>query len=280
MDVFQQSTLLRCADRLLDLSEPQVMGILNCTPDSFYDGGRWSDETLALQQAESMLEAGAAILDVGGYSTRSGAAEVSEAEERARVVPIIAAIRQRFPEALISIDTFRASVARAAVEAGADLVNDVSAGLWDEALLPEVARMKVPYILMHVKGKPQTMQVNPQYEDVVAEVWDFFVERIRVARQCGIREIVLDLGFGFGKNVQHNYLLFKKLHLYKALGLPILVGVSRKSMIWKYLDITPEQALPSTSVLHFAALQQGAHLLRVHDVREAVQAIRIWQALR
>ncbi len=252
------------------------MGILNVTPDSFFDGGRYNHADALLAQAEKMLTDGAAILDIGGASSRPGAAEVSEAEELSRVLPAVEAIARRFPEALLSVDTWRASVAEAAVGAGAHIVNDISAGRFDPAMYPTVARLGVPYILMHMQGAPQTMQQKPNYNDVVTEVLDFFLREIAHLRALGVKDIILDPGFGFGKTVQHNYELLRNLHVFSAVtGLPVLAGVSRKSMISKVLNVPTAQTLNGTTVLHTIALQQGARILRVHDVKEAVEVVQL-----
>ena len=400
------ATTLNCRGRLLDISRPVVMGILNVTPDSFFDGGRYAGRDAALRQAEKMLAEGAAILDVGGASSRPGAVEVSAEEEMARIVPVIAAIRQHFPDAFISVDTWRPEVAAAALEAGASILNDISAGLFGSVALgaappippgggedvsrpaftkstgatlpgapggeedvsrpaftkspgatlpgtpgggedvsrpafterpgttlpvppggeedvsspafterpgatlpgapggeesvsspafterpgatlpspppggPGGALPGAPYILMHMQGSPATMQQNPQYEDVVTEVLDFFIREVKKLRELGVRDIVLDPGFGFGKTVEHNYQLLKNLPVFRnVLGLPVLAGLSRKSMICKVLKVNPEHALNGTTALHMIALQQGAGILRAHDVREAVQVIRLWEQL-
>jgi dihydropteroate synthase len=271
---------INCKGSLLDLSRPLVMGILNVTPDSFYDGGRHTDEAAALRQAEKMLREGATILDVGGASSRPGAADVSEAEELQRVVPIVESVARHFPDALLSVDTWRARVAEAALAAGAHIVNDISAGNLDPALHVTVARAGAPYVLMHMQGAPGTMQQAPHYEDVVTEILDFFIREVEKLRALGIRDIVLDPGFGFGKTIEHNYQILRNLHVFQNVtGLPVLAGVSRKSMIYKYLGITPAQSLPATSALHMVALQQGARILRAHDVREAVEVIRLWEML-
>ncbi len=275
----QQSTL-NCRGQLLDLSRPVVMGILNVTPDSFFDGGRYTDEVSMLKQAEKMLAEGAVILDVGGASSRPGAAEVSENEELKRVIPVIEAIKSHFSEVIISIDTWRAGVAKTAVEAGASMVNDISGGQFDAKMFETVADLDVPYILMHIQGTPGTMQQNPHYEDVVAEVLDFFVQKIEKLRALGVKDIVLDPGFGFGKTVEHNYQLLKNLHVFgNVTGLPVLAGISRKSMICKVLKVNPKHALNGTTALHVIALQQGAKILRAHDVREAVEVIKLWEML-
>lgn len=271
-------TTLNCQGRLLDLSSPVVMGILNVTPDSFFDGGRYSGKDAALKQAEKMLSEGAAILDIGGASSRPGAAEVSEKEELERVVPVIAVIKSHFSEAIISVDTWRANVAKAAIEAGASVVNDISGGQFDGKMFETVAALGTPYILMHMQGTPGTMQQSPHYEDVVTEVLDFFIQKIEKLRAQGVKDIVLDPGFGFGKTVEHNYQLLKNLHVFgNVTGLPVLAGISRKSMICKVLKVNPEHALNGTTALHVVALQQGAKILRVHDVREAAEVIILWE---
>jgi len=270
---------LNCRGKLLSLQSPLVMGILNVTPDSFFDGGRYTEKEALLRRAGQMLEEGAAVLDIGGMSSRPGAELISVEEELRRVLPAIETIHQEFPEAIISIDTIRAKVAEEAVAAGATIVNDISAGAFDEALYETVARMQVPYILMHMKGSPKTMQDNPDYEDVLQTVLDFFIAEVGKLRELDIRDIILDPGFGFGKTVGHNYQLLKNMHIFKILDLPLLAGLSRKSMVNKVLKIKPEDALNGTTALNMIALQQGAKLLRVHDVRPAVEAIRLWQQL-
>jgi len=269
---------LHCQGRLLDLSRPVVMGILNLTSDSFYDGGRYTEEVSMIKQAEKMLAEGATLLDIGGASSRPGATEVNEPEELRRVVRAIETLQKHFPEALISVDTWRASVARAAIEAGASIINDISAGRLDPEMYPTVSRLKVPYVLMHMHGSPATMQQKPHYEDVVTEILDFFMEETQKLRALGVVDIVLDPGFGFGKNLAHNYTLLRNLHIFSAVtGLPVLAGISRKSMIYRPLGITAAEALNGTSALHMVALQQGARILRVHDVREAVEVVRLWE---
>lgn len=274
--------LLNCRGQLLDISRPVVMGILNMTPDSFYDGGRLDSKTAVLHQAEKMLSEGAAILDIGGMSTRPGAKEVPEEEELKRVLPAIAAIRGRFPEAILSIDTWRARVAREAIATGASIINDISAGKFDTDMYPLAGVLPgTPYILMHIQGTPQTMQQNPVYGDVVQEVLDFFIREVGQLRALGVNDIILDPGFGFGKSVAHNFQLLRHLHVFRqVLGLPVLAGISRKSMICKVLQVRPEHALNGTTALHIVALQQGAGILRVHDVREAREVIRLWETLQ
>jgi dihydropteroate synthase len=263
---------------MLPFDVPQVMGILNVTPDSFYAASRVAPEQL-LAQAEKMLCEGASILDIGGMSTRPGAAAVSETEELSRTINAVESIKKRFPAAIISIDTYRSRVAQEAVAAGASIVNDVSGGRHDALLLPTVAALGTPYILMHSIGDSVTMQQNPEYDDVTKSVLAFFILKIKELQALGIQNIVLDVGFGFGKTVADNYELLKNLEQFTALGLPLLVGISRKSMIYKYLQINPDEALPATSALHLFALQQGARLLRTHDVAEAMQTIELYKML-
>ena len=269
---------------MLDWSKPTVMGILNTTPDSFYDGGRYSGVNEALARAERMLEEGAGIIDVGGASSRPGADTVSEQAETMRVVPVVEAIHRRFPEVLISVDTWRASMAAAAVEAGARMVNDISAGAFDPALYPTLAELNrqasIYYVLMHMQGTPATMQLNPQYDDVVTEVLDFFLIKLHELRQLGLHDVVLDPGFGFGKTVEHNFTLLRQLFdFHIATGRPVLAGISRKSMICKVLGVKPEHALNGTTALHMVALQHGARILRAHDVKEAVETVKLWRVL-
>lgn len=270
---------LNCRGTLLSLQSPQVMGILNVTPDSFFDGGRYTRQDALLRQAEQMLKEGASILDIGGMSSRPGAEIISVEEELQRVLPSIEALHQAFPQAILSIDTIRGRVAEEAVGAGAAIVNDISAGAFDESMYPTVARLQVPYILMHMKGSPKTMQDNPDYEDVVQTVLDFFIAEVGKLRALDVHDIVLDPGFGFGKTVEHNYQLLKQMHLFKILDLPLLAGLSRKSMINKVLKTKPEHALNGTTALNMVALQQGAKILRVHDVRPAMEAVKLWQQL-
>jgi len=277
--MFHPQYTLRCGPHLLDLSEPQIMGILNLTPDSFYDGGAYGSVQEVVDRAGKMLEEGAAILDVGGMSSRPGAELIPESEELDRVLPGLEALRQAFPDALVSIDTIRAGVARKAIEAGACLVNDISAGRYDPDLFPLVAELKVPYVLMHMQGDPASMQKRPTYADVVLDVLDFFLEKVADLRRLGVVDILLDPGFGFGKLVTHNYQLLNGLHVFRMLDCPVLAGISRKSMICKVLKVAPAEALNGTTALHMVALQQGARLLRVHDVREARELIQLWREL-
>lgn len=270
---------LNCKGRLLSLQTPQVMGILNVTPDSFYDGGRFRHLDQAVRQAAQMLNEGAAIIDVGGMSSRPGAELISPEEELKRVLPVVEAVSRAFPEAIISVDTIRSKVARAAVAAGAHMINDISAGAFDDALYATVAELGVPYILMHMKGSPKTMQEQPAYADVVQEVLDFLIAEIGKLRALGVKDIIVDPGFGFGKSVAHNYALLKRLHAFQVPEVPVLAGLSRKSMIYKVTGGDAQSALPGTAALNMAALQQGARLLRVHDVKAAVDVISLWKAL-
>ncbi|TNE59207.1 MAG: dihydropteroate synthase [Bacteroidetes bacterium] len=273
---------LNCKGKLLDLSVPAVMGILNITPDSFYDGGVLSTPDTVLRQAEHMLNTGAAILDIGGVSSRPGAVDVSENEEEKRVLPAIEMVCRHFPEAIISVDTWRAGIAQKALDAGAVMINDISSGKYDSQMYSLVAAGSgIPYVLMHMQGTPQTMQKEPAYRDVVQEVLDFFILEVGRLRALGVRDIVLDPGFGFGKTVEHNFQLLQHLEVFsKVLQLPVLAGISRKSMICKTLGVKPKDALNGTTALHMVALQHGARILRVHDVPEAVEVLRLWQELK
>ena len=275
--MLHQQTTLVCKGKILDLATCKVMGILNITPDSFYAGSRIKGEDAILKKAGQMLEEGCSIIDVGGMSSRPGAAMISVEEELQRVIPAIAIILKHFPETIISIDTFRAAVAKAAVEAGASIVNDISAGNMDDQMFETVAALQVPYIMMHMQGTPATMQQNPQYENLITDILDFFVWKIEQLRTLGVLDIILDPGFGFGKTLQHNYQLLRFLHCLKLPGLPLLAGVSRKSMIYKLLDTSAEKALNGTTALHMLCLQEGVKILRVHDVKEAVECIRLWE---
>lgn len=277
--MFFKKLTLNCNGRLLSLERPAVMGILNLTPDSFYDGGRYASLDEAQRQVENMLSEGAAIIDLGGMSSRPGAAIIDLEEELRRVLPPLQLLTRSFPEAIFSIDTVRAEVARQAIAAGAAIVNDISAGSLDEEMYPAVAALGCPYVLMHMKGTPASMQAAPAYEDVVLEVLDFFIAEIGKLRQLGVRDIVADPGFGFGKTVEHNYELLKKMQVFQVLEVPVLAGISRKSMICRVLGVPPSAALNGTTALHMVALQQGARILRVHDVREAVETVRLWEQL-
>lgn len=263
--------------RLLELEKPLIMGILNITPDSFYKESRYPQAETYLFKAEQMLEEGAAILDIGGQSTRPRATLLTAEEEMKRVLPAIDEVLKRFPQAIISIDTFYAKVARAAIEHGASLINDISAGDMDPAMITIAGHLQVPYIAMHMQGTPATMQDNPRYEDVVREVLDYFIQKAAACKAAGIHDLIIDPGFGFGKTVEHNYVLLKHLETFHILGLPLLVGLSRKSAVCRLLHVKPAEALNGTTALHLLALQKGVHLLRVHDVKPAKEVIRIWE---
>lgn len=268
---------INCNGELIDLSIPKVMGILNVTPDSFFDGGRYTNDCEVLQRVEQMLTDGATFIDVGGYSSKPNAAAVTVQEEKARTIPVVASIVQHFPEAIVSVDTFRSDVAQLCLDQGAAIVNDISAGLLDPLMLKIVANYQVPYIMMHTKGTPQTMSALAQYDDLVKEILFYFSERIVAARSLGISDLIVDPGFGFAKTIDQNFELLRHLDIFKNLDLPILAGVSRKSMIHKTLQIKPEEALNGTTVLNTLALEKGAAILRVHDVKEAVETIKLWQ---
>lgn len=261
--------------KLVDFSQPMVMGVINLTPDSFYDGGKLTDANVAAEYAGKLVNEGASILDIGGQSTRPGAELISAKEEWERIKDPLAMIHERFPNAIISVDTFYAEVAEKAVGAGAAVINDVSGGNMDAQMFDTIGRLKVPYILMHMKGTPQTMQQDPHYENVVKEIMDFFVERIQKLTALGIADIIVDPGFGFGKTTEHNYELLSNLSVFKMLDRPILVGISRKSMVNTIIGTKPEDALNGTTVLHTVSLQNGATILRVHDVKEAVEVVKL-----
>lgn len=266
---------LNCKGRLLTIDKPVVMGIINTTPDSFYKESRSAGKDELLFKAEKMIHDGATVLDIGGQSTRPNSDRVSAGEEASRVIPAIEAIHHAFPDAFISVDTFYSAVAKEAVAAGACIINDVSAGTIDEAMISTVAELGVPYVLMHMQGNPQTMQKNPLYRDVVLDVFDFLSFKIKELHEAGIHDVIVDPGFGFGKTADHNFQLLKELSFFKQLQKPLLVGLSRKATVYRTLNITPEEALNGTTVLHTLSLMHGANILRVHDVKEAVQAIEL-----
>ncbi|SEQ87380.1 dihydropteroate synthase [Hyunsoonleella jejuensis] len=270
---------INCKGKLIDLSNPKVMGVLNVTPDSFYDGGTYTNEGSILKQVERMLREGATFIDVGAYSSRPNADHVSEDEELRRILPIIHLILDKFPETLISIDTFRSKIANACIKAGAVLINDISAGKLDDNMLETIAELQVPYIMMHMRGTPQTMQSLTEYDDLVKDILFYFSERITAARDLGIIDIIVDPGFGFAKTLDQNFELLNKLELFKIIEKPILVGVSRKSMIYKTLETTAKHALNGTTVLNTIGLQKGASILRVHDVKEAVECVKLVKSL-
>ncbi len=271
---------LNCKGRLLVVDKPLVMGIINTTPDSFYSGSRQEGIYAVLRKAEIMLKEGATILDIGGQSTRPGSEKLSEEEELKRVMAPMEAINKNFPEAFVSIDTYYSKVAERAVEAGASIINDISAGSIDTKMIIAVAALKVPYVLMHMQGTPQTMQLQPVYENVTREVLDFLIKKINVLRQAGITDIIVDPGFGFGKTIHHNFELLRNLPVFKMLNCPILLGISRKSTIYKTIGSTAEESLNGTTVLNTIGLLNGASILRVHDVKEAVETIKLFEAYK
>ncbi len=276
--VFNKKVTLNAGGKLIDLSTPKVMGIINLTPDSFYDGSRKPLVDEAVQLAGKMLADGATFLDLGAYSSRPGADDISVQEEMDRLLPVVEAIVANHPEAILSIDTFRSQVAEAAIKAGAHIINDISGGQLDAAMYNTVAKLQVPYILMHMKGDPQTMQQLAEYEDVFGEVYDYFASRYYQLKQLGINDVIIDPGFGFAKKPEHGYQLMNRLQEFEPLGLPMLVGVSRKKMIHGLLGVTAEDALNGTTALNAIALTKGANILRVHDVKEAVETVKIWEA--
>jgi len=270
-----RKTTLNLKGKLIDLERPAVMGILNVTPDSFYDPSRMSGKDAVLGQVEKFLEAGARFIDIGAYSSRPGAADISPDEELSRIIPAVEAIHQHFPEAILSIDTFRAVVAKNSIEAGAHIINDISGGALDEAMFQTVADLDVPYILMHMKGSPQNMHLDIAYDNLLLEVVDYFSKKVAQLRALGVKDIILDPGFGFAKKRHHSYELLNHMEDLKIFGLSMLAGVSRKSMIYQELGTTAADALNGTSVLNTIALLKGASILRVHDVKEAMECIKL-----
>lgn len=268
---------INCKGKLMDFKIPKVMGILNVTPNSFFDGGKYKTDSEFLNQAEKMLEEGASIIDVGAYSTQPNAPFVTENEELSRIVPIVDLLMKAFPETILSIDTFRSEVAKQCIESGAAIINDVSAGFLDEKMMEVVGRFKVPYIMMHMKGTPQNMQKFTDYDDVMKDMMYYFSERVEAAKSQGIIDVILDPGFGFSKTLNQNYEVLSKLELLQEFNLPILSALSRKSMLYKFLETEPSQVLNGTSVLNTISLLKGAQLLRVHDVKEAVECIKLTQ---
>ena len=265
---------------LLDLNKPKIMGILNVTPDSFFDGGLYNTEKKVDIQVMKMIEDGMDILDVGGYSSRPGAKEISINEEIDRVIPVVKFIRKTYPELILSVDTFRSEVARNCLDLGIDIINDISAGCIDKNILDVVAEYNCPYIMMHMKGTPQTMQINPEYENLIKELLIYFAKRIYLAREKGIIDIIVDPGFGFGKTLDHNYTIMKKIENFKLLDLPILVGISRKSFITKQLDIDKKDSLNGTTALNMYFLEKNINILRVHDVKEAKECIMLHEKIK
>lgn len=266
---------INCKGKLIDTSTPKVMGILNITPDSFFDGGNYKKESEIISQVDKMLSEGATFIDIGAYSSRPGASHISETEELNRIIPIVKLLIQHFPNITISIDTFRSKVAEESINSGASIINDISGGKMDEDMFTTVAKLQVPYIMMHMLGTPQNMQQNPSYTDVTKEVITFFANQLFKLHQLQVNDVIIDVGFGFGKTIEHNYELLKNLQLFESLDAPILAGISRKSMLYKPLKITPSMALNATTSANTIALLNGANILRVHDVKEAMEAINI-----
>lgn len=266
---------INCNGKLIDFYTPKVMGILNLTPDSFYDGGWYQTEKSILEKVEKMLLDGATFIDVGAYSSRPNASHISEEEELKRLIPIIDILLKNFPEVLLSIDTFRSKVAQQSIASGACMINDISAGEMDNNMFETIAKLQVPYVIMHMKETPQTMQQNPIYENILTEIMHFFSEKIHRLRKLGVNDLIIDVGFGFGKTLKHNYQLLQHLEYFKHLNLPILTGISRKSMLYKPLNATANEALNATTVANTIALLKGTSILRVHDVKEAVETVKI-----
>jgi dihydropteroate synthase len=270
---------INCKGQLIDLATPKVMGILNVTPNSFFDGGKYNEEREILFRVEKILSEGATFIDVGGYSSKPSAEFVSEQEEVSRIVPVVNLILKHFPEALLSIDTFRSEVAKASIENGAAIINDIAAGNLDNKMLEIIAKYNVPYIMMHMRGTPQTMQTLTHYDAMVKEILFYFSERIAAARQLGINDLIIDPGFGFAKTLEQNYELLKNMELFEMLELPLLVGISRKSMIYKALDCSADEALNGTTVINTIALTKGANILRVHDVKQAMECVQLFNKI-
>lgn len=272
-------TSLNIKGRLFDLTEPVVMGIINTTPDSFFDGGKYESIKSGVVRAKTILDDGGSIIDIGGYSSRPGALEVSEEEEFARTIPLIKEIKIQFPDAIVSIDTFRRNVAESAINIGADIVNDISGGEMDNAMFDFISETKVPYIMMHMRGKPQNMQSNTNYEHLINDILDYFNSKIEYLKSKSVHDIIVDPGFGFSKTLDQNYELLKSLDIFNVLQKPMLVGVSRKSMIYKFLKIESSEALAGTIAINMFSLQKGAKVLRVHDVKEATETIKLYNKL-
>jgi dihydropteroate synthase len=270
---------MNCKGKIVDLSTPKVMGILNITPNSFYDGGKFDCEKSISSQVEKMIAEGADFIDIGGYSSKPNAEIVSEKEEIDRIIPVVELIVKNYPETIISIDTFRSEVARIGIENGASIINDISAGSLDNKMMETVAKYGVPYIMMHLKGNPQTMQSLTNYDNIIKEMLFYFSEKVALARSFGIKDLIIDPGFGFAKTTEQNFEVLQKLDLFQMLESPILAGLSRKSMIYKTLNCSPEQALNGTTALNMFVLTKGAKILRVHDVKEAVECVKLYKML-
>lgn len=270
---------INCKGKLVDLATPKVMGILNVTPNSFFDGGKYKNEVEILSQVETMLLDGATFIDIGAYSSKPNAEFVSEKEEILRIVPVVDLVLKQFPESIISIDTFRSEVAKVSIESGAAIINDIAAGNLDDKMLETIAKYNVPYIMMHMRGTPQTMQTLTDYDDIVKDMLFYFSEKVVMSRSFGINDLIIDPGFGFAKTMAQNYEVFQKMELFNMLELPLLIGISRKSMIYKTLDSTIENALNGTTVLNTLALTKGAKILRVHDVKEAAECVTLFNKI-
>lgn len=277
--VFPITRTINCGGNLIDFSTPRVMGILNITPDSFYEGSRQQTEKAIIEKAAQFLSEGATFIDMGAYSSRPGAMNISAEEETTRLLPALKAVLKEFPDAIVSVDTFRASVAEEAIDQGAKIINDISGGNLDKNMFATVARLGVPYIMMHMKGTPQTMLNEAVYDDLMSELTDYFAKKIQELNELGHHDIIIDPGFGFAKNMEHNYELLSRLHEFQIIGAPILVGISRKSMIYKTLETTSDEALNGTTIANTIALIKGASILRVHDVKEALEAVKITSKL-
>ncbi len=266
---------INCKENIIDLSTPKVMGILNITPDSFFDGGNYNSEKDIIKQVKKMLKQGATFIDVGAYSSRPNAKHISEQDELKRILPVVKLLINKFPNILLSIDTFRSEVAKECIEAGACMINDISGGDYDNNMYKIIAKYQVPYVLMHMRGTPQNMQKNPEYDDLIKEITEYFITRVQELKILKARDIILDVGFGFGKTVKHNYTILKNLNHFSNLNYPILAGISRKSMLYKVLESKPSKMKNATSVANTIALINGASILRVHDVKEAMECIKI-----
>lgn len=272
---------INCKGKLIDFDSPKVMGILNITPDSFYDGGKYKSEKQILTKVDTLLSNGATFIDIGAYSSRPGADDISIEEEKSRLLPIVELMTENFKEdLLISVDTFRSEVADISIQMGVCMINDISAGLLDPMMMDTIAKHQVPYIMMHMKGNPQTMKSLAQYDNLISEVKTYFSERVKLARQKGINDIILDPGFGFAKNIEHNFEMLNKFELFRDFDLPLLCGISRKSMIYKTLHTTPDKALNGTTALHALAIYKGANILRVHDAKEAHECIELLKKIQ
>ena len=266
---------INCKGNIIDLNTPKVMGILNITPDSFFDGGKYKSDEDIIKQTRKMLKHGATFIDIGAYSSRPNAKHISNSEELNRILPVVKLLVKQIPDILISVDTFRSNVAKKCLEAGACMINDISGGDYDKNMYNIISKYQVPYILMHMKGTPKTMQSNPKYDDVTKDIYTYFIEKINQLQKLNIKDVILDVGFGFGKTVNHNYTILKNLNKFSNLNRPILAGMSRKSMLYKVLDSKPSKMKNATSVVNTIALLNGANILRVHDVKEAIECIKL-----